>query len=347
MPDLLTRFTVDKVISQLRSLAPVSNIQRGLSLGRAILAAAHRRFKMGAEREFECWGTDENPQLVSVPWEFLTESATRDLSHATTPQLVGQQLQPVVLPLIGSGIGRAGAVFVPNCASDQSVAYVGASPTFQWLANESSALTLDTATTIGLTAASPNVGGIAVRASRQLRQQSDLDQIMPPLLTQIANDALDVAALNGSGASGAPLGLLQNASVVATSGTSMNYSGLASMEENCCLNDANDERLAWIAAPNVRRILRQRELNTGSGSLWPDATLLGHPAIVTSKMPSASLLCGDFSNLTVFLFGSRGLEVLVDPFTAFSTGRITFLVRLSVGLVVSFPGAFRKSTTVS
>lgn len=126
----------------------------------------------------------------------------------------------------------------------------------------------------------------------------------------------------------------------------MNLSGLSTMEENAVASDAGDSGLTWFASTDTRRILRQRELSTGGGSIWPGNELLGHRTITTSKMPAASLLIGDFSNVDVLLFGG-GVEVLVDPFSNFQSGAITFQVAVAMDLKVNYPAAFRKSTTVS
>lgn len=92
--------------------------------------------------------------------------------------------------------------------------------------------------------------------------------------------------------------------------------------------------------------MRQREINTGSGSVWPGRELLGHPAYASSKMPSASLILGDFSNIDVVLFGS-GIEVLVNPFANFQAGQVDFQVSLQMDLAIHYPASFVKATSIT
>lgn len=325
-----------------------------LSVGRAILAAAQGRYRQGAEAEFEAWGcVDQNPQRIVIPITHLFAAAMhgqRDLSTAAAGDgayLTATGVPGLALPLVGSGVAQAGANIISNVVPDQAIPKISVKPTFEWQSSPTDALTTDTAMTLSQTSATLKRGGIDLKVSRQLTLQAkDFDRTIERLIIQLANDAIDLAALNGSGSNGEPQGLLQNGSVTAVSGASMNVSGLSQMEEGAVANDASDDNLTWFASTDTRRILRQRELTAGGGSIWPGKDLLGHRAIVTSKMPSASLLVGDFTNLSVLLFGP-GVEVLVNPFANFQSGQITFQVSVAVDIAVNYPGSFRKSTSIS
>jgi len=162
----------------------------------------------------------------------------------------------------------------------------------------------------------------------------------------MANDALDLAVLNGSGSAGQPTGLLLTSGVQSVDGSSLSLSGLSSMEESCVLADAEDSSLTWFAYPTVRKLLRQREINTGSGSIWPGRDLLGHPVFTSSKMPSTSLILGDFRNVDILLFGN-GIEVLVNPFANFKSGQVEFQVSLQMDIAIHYPASFAKATGIS
>lgn len=322
-----------------------------LNAWRAIVAASQGRYRQGAPAEYERWGcVEDNLQRIVIPWGHLVGCAQRDLTIASSSgggYLAFSKTTPLALPLIGSGLGRAGANFIRGVMQDSISPKITTKPAITWQASESTSLSADTSMTLGQVTAQPKRGGISLKASRQISLQAqNFDRTVERLLIQLGNDAVDLGGLNGSGASGQPAGLLNNGNIQAVSGAAMNVSGLASMEENAVQNDADDERLTWIASTDTRRILRGRELTAAGGSIWPGSTLLGHPAIVTSKMPAVSLLVGDFHNVDVLLFG-EGVEVLVDPFSNFASGAITFQLSVAMDLVVNYPAAFRKSTTVS
>ncbi len=349
--DLLDRGKLEKAYSLLadvRRLADVKDTGQ-ISLGRTIEAASR-----GAIYEIagaaERWGSlDRNPQKLEIPFADLADYSTRDLTGALASSggyLAATTTDVVTLPLVGAGVVRAGANVITNVRQNTTNPHIGAKPTFEWLSSESSQLSIDNTLVLGQTAVCFKRGGISVRASRQLRLQSDLDSVLARLLTQMANDALDLAVLNGSGAAGQPLGVFGTTGVQSVSGASLGLAGLCEMEDLTTLADTEDSKLTWFGYPTVRRVLRQREIATGSGSLWPGRELLGHPALVSSKMPSASLILGDFSNIDILLFGS-GIEVLVNPFANFKAGQIEFQVSLQMDVVVHYPASFVKATGVN
>ena len=326
-----------------------------LSAARAILAASKGRYRQEAGAEYEAWGcVDHNQQRFVIPFDaYLGPAAMRGRRDLMVAQaaaggfMTSAETGPLALPLVAAGVVQAGATIVTNVSANQLVPMISAKPTFTWVASENASLPVDATMALGRTTASMKRGGISLKASRQLTlQEQNFSSMVDRLLIQLGNDAIDAAVLSGSGVSGQPLGLLDNASVVAVTGVSMNLSGLATMEENAVQNDATDSGLTWFASTDTRRILRQRELSVGGGTIWPGSTLLGHPAIVTSKMPAASLLVGDFSNLDVLLFGN-GVEVLVDPFSNFQSGNITFQLAVACESILNYPASFRKSTTIN
>lgn len=353
--DLLTRQRLYRAQELLKSLFTDFEMAQKdankLSIGKAILAAAQGRYRQGAPEEYERWGcVDGNPQRIVLPFDHIGAVAVRDLTKAVAGDggyLASTGVSLMALPLVGSGLAQAGATIITGVVQDQTIPKITTKPPFGWLPSPTSALTTDSTMVLSATSASMKRGGIDLRISRTLTLSAqNLDDSINPLLGQCANDAVDGAGLNGAGSNGEPQGLLQNSSVTAVSGASMNVSGLSTMEEGAVAGDANDDHLTWFASTDTRRILRQRELTTGGGSIWPGKDLLGHRAIVTSKMPSASLLVGDFSNLSVLLFGA-GIEILVNPFANFQSGQVTFQVSVAVDIAVNYPGSFRKSTTVS
>lgn len=162
------------------------------------------------------------------------EHLTRDLTQGSGSAggvLTSTDTELLRLPLVGAGVVRAGANVILNAKQNTTIPHVNTKPTFAWQSSESSQLGNDNTLLLGQTTASFKRGGINVRVTRQLRSQTDLDSVLSRLLTQVTNDALDLAALNGSGAAGQPLGLLSTAGVQSVSGTNLNLPGLSSMEE--------------------------------------------------------------------------------------------------------------------
>jgi HK97 family phage major capsid protein len=351
--DFLETQNTERAINLLTSMMPAESKRAKCSARQAIIAASTGEYRTLAPRESERWGCiQNNPQHFEIPFEDLmpSELARRDLtvSNAASGGVTAYTDTEVLrLPLVGAGVMRTGATVVRNVTRDLVVPVMVTKPTFNWLGSESSGLSNDTALVLGEAAASFKRGGINLRVSRQLNLNArNLDDTIQRLLVQLANDALDLGVLNGSGAAGQPTGILSTAGVTSQSGTSLNMSGLAAMKKACVAADADDERLTWFGAEDTREKLRARELTSGGGSIWPGRELLGHRALVSHKMPSNTLLLGDFSNVTVLLYGS-GIEVLVNPYADFKSGRIEFEVLLQMDLVVNYPASFAKATSIT
>ncbi len=338
-----------------RMAHPVRRGKRARSIIRAIEAAARGRFEIGAPAEYEAWGTvDGNPQRFVIPWdEFEAVSVEqRDLtagSFSAGGATKSTTVTPLTLPLQGADVVDAGAIIISNVSQDSVNPAITTKPTFAWQGTESTALANDTAMVVGQIAATPKRGGISLLISHQLNVQVVAEQtgsLVERLVIQCAQEGASLATLAGIGAASQPTGILNTAGVVTVAGGSLNMAALAEAEAGCCAADADDSRLTIFCDPLTRRKLRAREIAAGSGSVWPGRDLLGHRAFVTSRMPANTLLMGDFSNVDVLLFG-RGIEVLVNPFADFKSGRIEMEVAVAMDVRVHYPSSFTKITSIT
>jgi HK97 family phage major capsid protein len=275
----------------------------------------------------------------------LVNAARRDLTAAVDTQLKDSPALSMALPLVGAGVIRSGANVILGATMDQAHPFVDDKPPAHWFTSESDSVSLDSTMTVGQHTANIRRAGIAVRVSRVLQLQSDIASRIDRLLNQLGRDLVDYGALQGAGTE-EPVGLLNNSDVPSVSGATMNYPGLSAMEASVVAADADDGFLTWFSGTTTRQTLRPRELTTGSGSIWPGRELLGHAAITTSKMSADALLLGDFRNVDLVLFGG-GVEVLVDPFSNFKDGRVVFQLAVGMDVIVNYPGAFAKATSVT
>ncbi|MBI5315039.1 MAG: phage major capsid protein [Nitrospirae bacterium] len=342
--NLIEQQSIDRARNLLNSLQTAPR-RTTLSTVRALLAAAEGRYRHGAPEEYDAWGTmDGNPQRIVIPFSHL-----RDLNTSVGSAggyVTGTTTKDLTLPLVGANVVAAGANLISGLSENQVHPHVTTKPPFIWQPTETTQVPNDTTTVLNQAAAAIHRGGINYRVSRQLLLQSNAEVAVSQLLTQLGNDALDLGALNGSGVAGQPQGMFSIAGVQSVSGTSLNLTGLATAEANCVTADADDAHLAWFVHPGVRQLLRAREITAGAGSLWPGRELLGHAAYVSSKVPSASLLVGDFRNVDILLFG-QGVEVLVNPYADFQSGRVEFQVSVAMDVLVHYPASFTKSVSIT
>jgi len=287
-------------------------------------------------------GRDFDPQRPEIPWGLWK----RDMTAAGTSgsgYLVDQPVSAAADVLRGfSVVVGAGCTVLPDLVGNTGVPRVTTRQTGYWLGNEATAIT-EGQPTIGQTALVPKQGGAYVELSRLLALQSQAEGMLEAHLMHVVGRMIDAALLNGSGSSGQPQGIIGTTGVGSATGTSLNAAGLADLEDDCASNDA--ENLTFITTSAVRKILRGRELATGSGPLWAGSTLLGYPARVSTSMPAGTMIAGDFSRAVLGLWG--GITVEVNPFAGFTSGvrALRLLVTLDTGLIQ--PNVFSVASSIT
>ncbi len=305
------------------------------------------RAKEYAEEFARRAGVSFNTQSVILPFGLFQ----RDLNKATAAAggyLVGAATaEPVDILRPWSVTARAGVTMEAGFVADSVVPKTSSKATPYWLTNETAAITASTPS-IGQVASTPKVAGALVNFSRHLKLQVNAESYVRRELLRTVGTALDQAVLNGSGAAGQPLGLLNTPGANTQSGTSLGQAGVAAMKRKVSAADAADNQIAFIGTPAVRELLETRERAAGSGYVWDSDRVASRPAFATTDMPAASLICGDWSAIYVPIWGS-GIELEINPFdpTGFKVGTIQARALLAVDVVVLHPTAFCLATSIT
>ncbi len=171
------------------------------------------------------------------------------------------------------------------------------------------------------------------------------DYLEKEFASQLGRNLLS-AALNGSGASGVPRGLLQ---IAADSGSDVashaldstgipSYSDLIAIEKLHADSRALSSRSAWICSPSMLQSLRSVAdsnghpvVQGGDGGL----NLLGYRLRATSSCPNNRIIFGDFSGILLLFFGPS-LDLLADPFTSGGL-RVDYTLLAYVNILVQKP----------
>ena len=165
--------------------------------------------------------------------------------------------------------------------------------------------------------------------------QSDPEKWLQRELKRTAASAIDSAILNGSGANGEPLGLVNTPGLSTQSGTSLAWSGCLTMKKNAALANAQDDSISFISNPTTRALLEAREKASGNGGfIWQDNEIAGCPSFATTQMPAGAMLSGPMSGVTLGIWGN-GLQIEVNPFASFQTGGIAVRVLVAVDCAVT------------
>jgi HK97 family phage major capsid protein len=283
-----------------------------------------------------------DPRRPIVPWALV-----RDLSMTSGAALVGQQAGDAAAALRGpSVLVRAGVPVIEGLVGDLALPRVTTGVTGEWLADDLSPMT-PSQPSIGAVIGQPKTAAALTGLTHQIRLQApQVEAIVRADLLAGVGRLVDAGALGGSGSDGEPLGLASLPGTGAVAGASMDWADTLDAITQAAEAGADDLRLAWVAPPAVREILTARERAAGSGFIWTDDTVAGRPAFVSNDCPSATAFVGDFGLAALLLWGS-GFEFALDPFSGFTTGKLSARVMLHADFLVRHPAAFCKVTGVS
>lgn len=289
----------------------------------------------------------------------LPQKAQRDLS-AGTDNAGGYLVQTVNVGFIDAlraqtVVLQAGAQLIPGLIGDAAFPKLSTSATAYWLASEATDIT-ESNPVFGQMVMTPRNVGAYVEISRQLSIQSSpaAEQlVMNDMAKQLAV-AVDDAAIDGSGVSGEPTGILQTAGIGSVTGTSLGWSGLVEFETDVASANAiiNPGSFAYVTTPGVRGTLKTREKATGTAKYcWEDSAapgegrVNGYRAFATSVMPAATMIAGDWSQLIIGEWGI--LELTVNPYANFKAGIIGLRAWWTVDVGVRHAAAFSAANTIT
>lgn len=158
----------------------------------------------------------------------------------------------------------------------------------------------------------------------------------------------DLAIINGSGASGEPLGILNTTGVgTVTFSAAATWAKLVSFETALAVANADQTGTPiWVTTPAVRGALKvatKIAASQYSSFLWDsDNTVNGYAAKVTNQVPSDKVLF--FVPSEIIDATWAGIDVVVNPYSLDSTGQIRTTVQMFTDIALRHAGAFQVST---
>jgi HK97 family phage major capsid protein len=187
-------------------------------------------------------------------------------------------------------------------------------------------------------AMNPKTVGAFTDVSRRLLLQSsiDVEAFVRMDLAKIIALAIDLGALNGTGASNQPTGVLQTAGIgsvaIGTNGGALTWDAVVDLESAVGTANADAATASYITNAKLRgRMKKTAELaNTTATAIWKNNEVNGYNAICSNQVPGnltkgsgtnlSALLFGNFADLLIGMWG--GLDLLVDPYTGGAAGTV-------------------------
>lgn len=211
-------------------------------------------------------------------------------------------------------------------------------------------------------AMTPKTVGAYTDYSRRLLLQSSTDVeafVRNDIATTVAL-AIQQGAINGSGVSGQPTGILTTAGIGSvaggTNGAAPTYAHMVALESALANVNAAVGNMAYLTNSKVRGKLRTTEEfpTTNGRPVWTsaggmDGSVLGYRAVVTNSVPSnltkgtasgvcSAIIIGNWSDLMIGLWG--GLDLMVDPYALATSGGRRIIALQDLDIAVRHPESF-------
>ena len=203
---------------------------------------------------------------------------------------------------------------------------------------------------------SPKTVGAFTDISRKLLAQSSLDveALVQQDLATVLGLAIQQAAINGSGASNQPSGLLTliTPSVAGgTDGLAPTWAHIVELESDVSVANADIGTLSYLTNAKVRGKLKgTSKVSSQNGFVWEvgDTPLNGYRAAVTNGVPSnltkgsgtnlSAIIYGNFADLLIGMWGS--LDLMVDPYSLSTSGTVRVVALQDVDVAVRHAESF-------
>lgn len=278
-----------------------------------------------------------------------------DVSHAYRALVVGTPTAGgnlVATDLLGSSfiellrnamvLDQMGVTWLRDLNGNLAIPSQTGGATGYWLA-ESGAPT-ESAQTIGQMGLTPKTMGAFTDYSRRLLLQSsiDVEMFVRADLAALLGQTLQIGAINGSGSSNEPTGLLNISGIGSvaggTNGAAPTYEHMVDLESAVANANADSGSLAYLTNTKVRGKLRKTQefAGTNGKAVWTSAVgqrgvgdVLGYESMTTNAVPSnltkgtssgvcSAIMFGNWADLVIGMWG--GLDIMLDPYTGATSG---------------------------
>lgn len=296
-----------------------------------------------------------NPRGVLMPHDVLLDTEKfkqfkRDLTTSgTAGNLVGtDHLANNFIDLLRNRtmITQMGALMLSGLRESISIPKQTGAATGGWIAEGSEQTLSDQ--TFGNLALSPKTASARTRMTRKLILQSNpqIEAIVMNDLIRVLALIIDLAAINGDGASNNPTGILNTSGIGTVAGAALDWSKVVELETDVSASNADDlGSMYYFTNATVRGLLKTRKKDAGSGIfLWEGGEVNGYQGRVSNQVPSATMIFGAFSQLILAMWG--GLDVLIDPYSESGKGNVIINTFQSADIGVRHAAAFSAATSI-
>ncbi len=257
-------------------------------------------------------------------------------------------------------IGELGARYFPSLVGNVQIPRRSGDNTAYWIGADNADTITESTGSFDQVTMSPKTVAALTKYSHLMKLQStpEIEQTIRAGFIAIIANAIDAAALNGSGSSNQPTGVLNttgiNSVAIATNGGSPDIDDLIDLKKSVSVDNADVGSAAFVTNSKVEGVISKLKDSNGQYLLSPYGSELGQQQILSRRLeisnaiPSnlskgsgsnlSAILYGNFADLYVGLFGE--LEILADPFSDFNKGTTAIRIMQSIDIGVAHPESF-------
>lgn len=256
-------------------------------------------------------------------------------------------------------VRRLGARVLTGLVGNLDIPALKASATTGWVA-ENAALTPSDHQFRKVSLTPKHCGALTELSRNMLQQPSvDVENLVRADFAAVLAEAVDRAAINGSGTGAEPRGILQTSGIGSVDMATPTWAKV--LEFISDVEAADSMGTGWATNPKVVKLLRSTLKETGdagAGYLMDGpGELAGYTAISSNVVPStlgtapennkAALIFGNWSDLLLGYWSE--FDLLVNPYeaTAYSKGNVQVRGLLTCDIAVRHPASFSAATNIA
>lgn len=330
--------------------------KREFSLLRAMEAAATGKWeKAGLEREVSAELEKQHGRSATgffVPTDLMARAYSKGNAANGGNTIATDFRDDLFIDLLRNRLATAqlGATVLDGLVGDITIPKQLTGNSVTWVDENGQAS--DSNATFGQIGLKPKTVTANTELSRKFMLQSSLsaEQFARNELLQAMMLGIDLAAINGSGTSNQPTGILNTSGIgavaIGTNGGALNWQHIVALETSIAAANADLGNLAYLTNTKVRGALKTTLKSEGvSGYIWQDGDtpLNGYRCAVSNQVPSnltkgsaagkcSPLIFGNWADLMIAHWGV--LDVIVDPYTKGKQGAVVITVLQDVDIAV-------------
>ena len=321
--------------------------KRQFSLVRAIASLASpgdRRLREAAAFEFEVSEAaaqryGRSAQGIMIPNDILGVWK-RDLNTSDDNEIVATNLlagEFIDVLRNSASVMQAGARMLPGLVGNVAIPKKTAASSAGWISTEGGAAS-ESEPTFGTVSLAPKNVGAFTDMTRQLILQSTpaIEALVRDDLTQALALAIDKGALEGSGSSGQPTGILNTSGVnkpTSFAAAVPTFAEMVALETAVAEDNALFGNLAYITDAATYGGLKTKAKDAGSGLfVLENGQANGYNVIRSQQATAGNVYFGNFSDCLIGMWA--GLDITVDPYTSSNTGTVRIVALQTVDVAV-------------